>query len=76
MVPQSGVLACHDAEIRLCFKRVEHLDDVFVPEALENLYLLPEALNVLLALAMLHDELHGRDLARLLPPALVDLMRV
>jgi len=54
-------------------KGVQHLDDVLVPEVPQDLDLLPQVADVLLALALLHDELHGRDLAGAAAAAFVDL---
>lgn len=65
---------CDDTELLIRLKGVKHLDDIFMPEASQNLNLLSQADYVLLALAMLEDEFHGHCLACSLPPALVNLI--
>jgi hypothetical protein len=52
------------------------LDDVFVPQVPQDLDLLAQVLDVLLAFAVLHDEFHGCDLASAFATTLVDLVRV
>ena len=53
---------CDYTEISLGLKGVQHLNYVFVSKITQNLDFLPQVLDVFLAFAMLHDELHGRDL--------------
>ena len=62
-----------DDELGLRLEGVEHLDDVLVPQVPEDLDLLPQVLNILLRLPLLHDELERDDLPRVLSPALVHL---
>ncbi len=64
---------CDDTEISLCLKCVQHLDNVLMPKISQDLYLLPQVLDVLLAFAMFHDELHGSDLSSRLSAPLVNL---
>jgi hypothetical protein len=56
-------LTRHDAEISLGLEAVEHLNDVWMLQPPENLYLPSQALDVLVALAALGDELDGNYLA-------------
>lgn len=65
---------CDHTEVRLGLKGVEHLDDVFVLELPQDLDLLAQVPDVLFRLAVLDNELHGRDLAGASPPALVHLL--
>ena len=65
---------CDDTELLIRLKGIKHLDDIFMPEASQNLNLLSQADYVLLALAMLEDEFHGHCLACSLPPAFIDLI--
>lgn len=44
---------CNDAKVCLGLERVEHLDDVFMAQGTQNLNLLAQVLDVLLALAVL-----------------------
>lgn len=70
---QLGALTSDHAEVCLGLKSVQHLDNVLMPQLPQDLNLLPQVLDVLLAFAVLHDKLHGCDLACALPPAFVDL---
>mmetsp|Transcript_23406 Transcript_23406/g.56011 ORF Transcript_23406/g.56011 Transcript_23406/m.56011 type:complete len:249 (-) Transcript_23406:293-1039(-) len=63
----------HDAEVGLRLKSIKHLYDAFVSERAKDFNFLPEVLQVLLALAMLHNELHSSDLTSIFPPPLVHL---
>lgn len=64
---------CDDTEVSFGLKGVQHLNDVLMPQPSQDLDLLPQISDVLLALAMLHDELHGCDLTCKFAPALVHL---
>ena len=65
---------CDYTEICLCLKGIKHLYNVLMLEIPENLYLLPEILDVLLAFAVLHDEFHGCNLSGELASALIYLV--
>ena len=67
-----GKLSDH-AEVGWRFKIIQHADDVLMAQRAEDLNLLPQALDVLLRLAVLHDELHGNHLPCEPPPPLVHL---
>ena len=54
---------CDHTKVCLCLECVQHLNDILMPKVAQNLDLLPQVLDILLAFAMLHDELHGRDLS-------------
>ena len=64
---------CDHAKICLGLKGIQHLDDILMPQPAQDLDLLPQVPDVLLALPMLHDEFHGCDLACELPAPLVYL---
>jgi hypothetical protein len=66
----------HNTKVRLGLKSVEHLDDVLVTQLAKDFYFLTQVLDVLLALAMLHDKFHSRDLPSELPSAPIDLQHV
>ena len=61
------------AEVRLGLKGVQHQDDVLMAQVAQYLNLLAQVADIFLALAVLHDELHGCDLACVLAAPLVDL---
>ena len=65
---------CDHTEICLCLKGIKHLDDILVLEVPENLYFLPEILDVFLTFAVLHNEFHGCDLSGELASTFVYLM--
>lgn len=67
------VHTCYHAEVSLCFECIKHLDYVLMSETSQNVDFLAEVLDVLLGLAMLHDELHGCDLACAFTTTFVDL---
>ena len=64
---------CDDAEFLISLEGVQHLDDVLVPEAPQDLDFLSQADNVFLALAMLQDELHSHCLPCPFPSAFINL---
>lgn len=64
---------CHYTEVSLGFKRVEHLNDVLMPQLPQYLNLLSQVANVLFGLSMLYNELHCCNLTSASPPALVHL---
>lgn len=66
-------LTCHNTELCLGFKSIQHLNDVLMPQLAQDLNLLSQVFDVLLALPLLHDELHSCDLTRAFPSTLVNL---
>lgn len=53
---------CNYTEISFCLKCIQHLYNVLMPQVSQDLNLLSQISDVLLAFAMLHDEFHGSDL--------------
>lgn len=62
-----------DDKVRARLERVEHLDDVLVPQVPQDLDLLPQVAQVALALASLGDELERDDAPCRAAAALVHL---
>jgi len=62
-----------NTEVGLRLKSVQHQDDVLMPQIPQDLNLLPQVSDVLLAFAMFHDELHGSNLPSKLSAPLIDL---
>ena len=54
---------CDHTEVSLGFKGIQHLYDVLMTQVPQDFDLLSQVPDVLLTLAMLHDELHSSDLA-------------
>ncbi len=65
-----------DTEFLVCLEGVEHLYDVFVPEAPQYLNLLSQADYVPLTLAKLQNELHSHGLPCPSSAAFVDLQTI
>jgi hypothetical protein len=63
---------CHDTKLPLCFKVVEHSNDILVVHVSEDRYLLPQIFQILLCLPMLANELHRDALPSALPASFVD----
>ena len=66
---------CDHTEVGLGLKSIQHLYYVLMPQIPQNLYFLPQISDVLLAFAMLHDELHGSDLTSEFSTAFIYLQR-
>lgn len=65
---------CDHTKVGFCLECVQHLNDILMPQVAQNLYLLSQVPDVLLAFAMLHDELHGGDLPSELSAPFVHLV--